>query len=47
MGPFLVYLGFSYILLVVDYVSNWVEDKTTRTNNACVVVDLIRSHIFL
>jgi len=46
MGPFLVSFGFTYILLVVDYVSRWVEAKATRTNDARVVVDFVRSHIF-
>jgi len=46
MGPFLVSFGFTYILLAVDYVSKWVEAKATRTNNAQVVVDLVRSYIF-
>jgi len=30
MGPFLVSFGFNYILLVVDYVSKWVEAKATK-----------------
>jgi len=46
MGPFPVSFGFTYILLAVDYVSKWVEAKATRTNDARVVVDFVRSHIF-
>ena len=46
MRPFPVSFGFTYILLVVDYVSKWVEAKATRTNDARVVVDFVRSHIF-
>jgi len=46
MGPFPVSHGFSYIVLVVDYVSMWVEAKATRTNDSKVVVDLVRSNIF-
>uniref|UniRef100_A0A151UFE1 Retrotransposable element Tf2 n=1 Tax=Cajanus cajan TaxID=3821 RepID=A0A151UFE1_CAJCA len=46
MGSFPVSFGFSYILLVVDYVSKWVEAKATRTNDAQVVVDFVRSNIF-
>ncbi|XP_052735537.1 uncharacterized protein LOC108330285 [Vigna angularis] len=46
MGPFPVSFGFSYILLVVDYVSKWVEARATRTNDARVVVDFVRSHLF-
>jgi len=45
MGPILVSHGFSYILLVVDYVSRWVEAKPTRTNNSKVVVDFVRFNI--
>ncbi|XP_047150526.1 uncharacterized protein LOC124822551 [Vigna umbellata] len=46
MGPFSVSFGFSYILLVVDYISKWVEARATRTNDARVVVDFVRSHLF-
>ena len=46
MGPFPVSFGFSYILLACDYVSKWVEAKATRTNDAQVVVDFVRSNIF-
>ena len=46
MGPFPVSFGFYYILLIVDYVSKWVEAKATRTNDARVVVDFVRSNIF-
>ena len=35
-----------YILLAVDYVSNWIEMKATRTNNANVVLNFVRTHIF-
>jgi len=46
MGPLSVSFGFTYILLAVDYVSKWVEAKATRTNDARVVMDFVRSHIF-
>uniref|UniRef100_A0A151UGD3 Pro-Pol polyprotein n=1 Tax=Cajanus cajan TaxID=3821 RepID=A0A151UGD3_CAJCA len=46
MGPFPVSFGFSYILLAVDYVSKWVEAKPTRTNDARVVMDFVRFHLF-
>ncbi|RDX95402.1 Pol polyprotein, partial [Mucuna pruriens] len=42
MGPFPVSYGNSYILLVVDYVSKWVEAKDTKTNNARVVVEFVK-----
>jgi len=38
--------SFSYILLVVDYISRWVEAKATKTNDSKVVVDIVRSNIF-
>ncbi|RDX94458.1 putative mitochondrial protein, partial [Mucuna pruriens] len=46
MGSFLVSNGYSYILLVVDYVSRWVETITTKTNDAKIVVDFLKSNIF-
>ncbi|RDX70983.1 Pro-Pol polyprotein, partial [Mucuna pruriens] len=42
MGPFLVSNGYSYILLAVDYV----EAIATKTNDAKVVVDFLKSNIF-
>ncbi|XP_073057347.1 uncharacterized protein [Primulina eburnea] len=38
MVPFSSYFGQSYILLDVDYVSKWVEEIATGTNDARVVV---------
>jgi len=46
MGSFPVSHGFSYILLVVDYVSWCVEVKATKTNDSKDVVDFVRSNIF-
>ena len=46
MGPFPTSFGFTYILLAVDYVSKWVEAKATKTNDANVVVNFVRSNIF-
>ncbi|RDX86383.1 hypothetical protein CR513_32279, partial [Mucuna pruriens] len=46
MGLFPVSNGYSYILLAVDYVSRWVEAIATRTNDAKVVVDFLKSNIF-
>ncbi|RDX85607.1 Pol polyprotein, partial [Mucuna pruriens] len=46
IGSFPVsYKNFS-ILLAIDYVSRWVEAKATKTNDAKVVVDFLKSHIF-
>ncbi|KAM1485743.1 hypothetical protein ACFX2I_000017 [Malus domestica] len=47
MGPFPSSHGFLYILLVVDYVSKWVEAKATCTNDSKVVVDFIKTNIFV
>ena len=46
MGPFPNSFGNFYILLACDYVSKWVEAKATRTDNAKVVLDFVKSHIF-
>ncbi|RDX80240.1 Tf2-8, partial [Mucuna pruriens] len=46
MGPFPVSNGYSYILLFVDYVSKLVEAIATKTNDAKVVVDFLKSNIF-
>ena len=46
MGPFPSSFSNLYILLVVDYVSKWVEAIPTQTNDARVVAKCIRSHIF-
>ena len=46
MGPFPSSFSNLYILLIVDYVSKWVEAIPTRTNDASVVVMFLRNHIF-
>ncbi|RDX90033.1 Retrovirus-related Pol polyprotein from transposon 17.6, partial [Mucuna pruriens] len=46
MGPFPVSNVYSYILLTVDYVSQWVEAIATKINDAKVVVDFLKSNIF-
>ena len=46
MGPFPASYSNLYILLAVDYVSKWVEAITTRTNDAKVVAQFLRSNIF-
>ena len=46
IGPFPSSFSNLYILLVVDYVSKWVEAIPTRTNDARVVAKFLRSHIF-
>ena len=46
MGPFPASYNNLYILLAVDYVSKWVEEIPTRTNDAKVVAQFLRSNIF-
>ena len=46
MGPFPPSYNNLYILLAVDHVSKWVEAIPTRTNDAKVVAQFLRSHIF-
>jgi len=41
-----LFLMIFHILLVVNYVSKWVEAKATRTNNSKVVVDFVSSKNF-
>nr|GEZ98608.1 retrovirus-related Pol polyprotein [Tanacetum cinerariifolium] len=45
MGPFPSSKGNKYILVVVDYLSIWVEAKTLPTNDARVVVKFLKSLI--
>ena len=46
MGPFLSSLSYKYILVMVDYVSKWVEVIPTLTNNARVVKKMLQKVIF-
>nr|GEW35947.1 reverse transcriptase domain-containing protein [Tanacetum cinerariifolium] len=43
MGPFPSSRGNKYILMVVDYLSKWVEAKALPTNNARVVCKFLKS----
>nr|GFA03242.1 reverse transcriptase domain-containing protein [Tanacetum cinerariifolium] len=43
MGPFPSFKGNKYILVAVDYLSKWVEAKAFPTNDARVVVKLLKS----
>ena len=45
MGPFLYSFGNLYILLVVDYVSKWVEATTCPKNDANKVVGFLQRNI--
>nr|XP_016457956.1 PREDICTED: uncharacterized protein LOC107781730 [Nicotiana tabacum] len=46
MGSFPMSHSHKYILVVVDYVSKWVEAIPTRTNDARVVFAFLRKNIF-
>nr|KYP58627.1 Retrovirus-related Pol polyprotein from transposon opus [Cajanus cajan] len=46
MGPFPSSFSNQYILVVVDYVSKWVEASALPTNDAKIVVSFIKKHIF-
>nr|GEX65302.1 reverse transcriptase domain-containing protein [Tanacetum cinerariifolium] len=43
MGPFLSSIGNKYILVVVDYLSKWVEAKALPTNDARVVCKFLKN----
>ncbi|XP_043699898.1 uncharacterized protein LOC122650559 [Telopea speciosissima] len=46
MGPFPASFGNEYILVAVDYVSEWVEAKAMKTNDDKVVTSFIQEYIF-
>ena len=46
MGPFSLSDGKEYILVAVDYVSNWVEAIPTRTNTHWEVLRILTRNIF-
>ncbi|CAA7394570.1 unnamed protein product [Spirodela intermedia] len=46
MGPFPSVEKYEYILLVVDYVSKWVEAIPTRTNDHKIVMKFVQKNIF-
>ncbi|CAM8993679.1 unnamed protein product [Rhodiola kirilowii] len=46
MGPFPMSHGNTYILVAVDYVSKWVEAKATKSDDAKIVVDFLRTNLF-
>ena len=46
MSPFPSSLGHKYILVMVDYVSKWVEAIATITNDAKVVKKMLKKIIF-
>jgi len=46
MGPFPNSFGHQYILLAIDYVSQWVEVIPCKTNDNKVVVKFLKENIF-
>ena len=46
MGPFTSSYNNKYILLALDYVSKWVEEIATQTNDAKVVLKFLKKNIF-
>ena len=46
MGPFSSPLGYKYILIMVDYVSKWVEAIPTINNDAKVIKNMLKKIIF-
>ena len=46
MGPFPSSLGYKYILVMVDYVSKWVEAIPTINNDAKIVKKMLKKIIF-
>ena len=45
MGPFPPSFGNQYILLVVDYISKWVEAIACQRNDANTIVEFIQRNI--
>ena len=46
MGPFPSSMGNKYILVVVHYVSKWIEAIASPTNDTRVVIKLFKNNIF-
>ena len=46
VGPFPSSYGNKYILVVIDYVSKWVEAVATPKNDAKTVVKFLKKNIF-
>ena len=46
MGPFANSFGNQYILIVVDYVSNWVEEIPRKTSDNKVIIKVLKENIF-
>ena len=46
MGPFPYSIGYLYILVMVDYVSKWIEAIPTRKCDRGVVIKFLKGNIF-
>ena len=46
MGPLPSFYGNQHILVVVDYVSKWVEAVATPKNDAKIVIKFLKKNIF-
>jgi len=46
IGPFSISFGITYILLAIYYVSKCIEAKAIKANDARVIINFVRSHIF-
>lgn len=46
MGSFHSFMGNKYILVIVDYVSKWIEVIASPTNDARVVIRMLKNYIF-
>lgn len=47
IGPFSSSFINTYIFLVVDYVSKWVEAKTIRIDDAKTIVNFFKTQVFV
>ena len=45
-GPYPSSIGKEYIMVVVDYISKWVENIVTKTNYARVVTKFFKKRLF-
>lgn len=46
MGPFPSSMGNKYILLAVDYISKWIKDIASPTNDSNIVTKMFKNIIF-
>ena len=46
MGPFPTFFGYTYILVVVDYVLKWVEAGSCRAADHKTILKFLKDNIF-